>query len=225
MTTIKTTLLVSVTNTSIRHKTTDPDEAAMLFTHYAEASDDGKGDMARETVTLHAHTGQYHTDPSARGDDGPVVKTVYDLRATWHLVARHLGYNARLRTITGAMVPEITECIPWYVVDTSDGTEYIDASWIGDLPGLDNAGDIVSFADDASIGDRETITDALKDYVNGTIYGVERIDGYGAHLTMPGYLDQTEWSVFETEHDAIVYLVEMYEDEEAESDDGLDITA
>ena len=44
--------------------------------------------------------------------------------------------------------------------------------------------------------------------------------GYGARLSAPGYLDCTEWAVFETEDEAREYLEEMYpDDEEDEPED------
>lgn len=38
------------------------------------------------------------------------------------------------------------------------------------------------------------------------------IIGYGARLTAPGYLDCTEWVVFDTVQEAIDYLESMYLD-------------
>jgi len=42
------------------------------------------------------------------------------------------------------------------------------------------------------------------------------IEGYGARLSAPGYLDCTEWAVFDTVAQAEQYLEEMYGDEESE---------
>lgn len=40
----------------------------------------------------------------------------------------------------------------------------------------------------------------------------ERVMGYGARLSAPGYLDATEWTVFDSEKAAWSYLLENYED-------------
>ena len=39
---------------------------------------------------------------------------------------------------------------------------------------------------------------------------MQRIVGYGARLSAPGYLDCTDWCVFDTEQEAIDYLAETY---------------
>lgn len=41
---------------------------------------------------------------------------------------------------------------------------------------------------------------------------VTTVYGFGARLSAPGYLDCTEWSIFDTEKEAADYLLEMYED-------------
>ena len=43
--------------------------------------------------------------------------------------------------------------------------------------------------------------------------------GYGARLSAPGYLDCTDWAVFDTEDEAVEYLAEEYlnwEDDDGE---------
>jgi len=39
-------------------------------------------------------------------------------------------------------------------------------------------------------------------------------DGWGARLSAPGYLDCTDWCVFETEAEATEYLDDTYGDDE-----------
>ncbi len=39
------------------------------------------------------------------------------------------------------------------------------------------------------------------------------VEGYGARLSAPGYMDCTEWCVFATEKEAREYLAEMYDDD------------
>ena len=40
------------------------------------------------------------------------------------------------------------------------------------------------------------------------------INGYGARLSAPGYLDCTEWTVFDTEKEAREFLKETYDVED-----------
>ena len=46
------------------------------------------------------------------------------------------------------------------------------------------------------------------------ILDVKVAEGWGARLSAPGYMDCTEWAVFQTESEAIEYLEEMYGDDE-----------
>ena len=48
---------------------------------------------------------------------------------------------------------------------------------------------------------------------------VTRIEGYGARLSAPGYLDCTEWGVYESRAAAKAALDEMYGDDEADEAD------
>lgn len=172
-------------------ETTDATEASDVYRHYCDASDRGEGRMARETVTM-------------LSDDEPV--------------AEHTGYDARLESMDdGAFMPSfITEKTSWYSVESSDGTTFIQLSDVGDLPGLTVVGDTVSSPDDSTEPYAcrwITIRDALCDFVDGTIESIEFITGHGARLSAPGYMDCTEYTIHDTEHDAIVYLVDTYANE------------
>ena len=47
----------------------------------------------------------------------------------------------------------------------------------------------------------------VKNYTeNDEIYEISILDGYGARLTMPGFMDCTPWAVFETELEAKQYI-------------------
>jgi hypothetical protein len=63
--------------------------------------------------------------------------------------------------------------------------------------------------------------DALDDFVEGEIHEVTRRDQcWGARLSAPGYMDCTDWcGGFATEEEAEAYLVEMYGDDEEESEE------
>lgn len=59
------------------------------------------------------------------------------------------------------------------------------------------------------------------EYICGTsILGMEaakevnKVTGWGARLSAPGYLDSSEWELFETEEEARTYLMETYGDDE-----------
>lgn len=41
---------------------------------------------------------------------------------------------------------------------------------------------------------------------------VEKIEGYGVRLSASGYLDCTEWSVFDTEIEAVNYVLDTFVD-------------
>jgi hypothetical protein len=55
---------------------------------------------------------------------------------------------------------------------------------------------------------KEVWTDS--EYLKPGEYTVETIEGYGARMSAPGYLDCTEWSVFSTEEEARAYLQETF---------------
>ena len=48
---------------------------------------------------------------------------------------------------------------------------------------------------------------------------VEFVSAYGARLSAPGYMDCTEWSVFDTQEKAEQYLVDTYGDDIEEGED------
>ena len=49
-------------------------------------------------------------------------------------------------------------------------------------------------------------------YEGDKIDHIRILDGYGARLSMPGYLDATDWTVFATKEEAEQYLIETYDD-------------
>jgi hypothetical protein len=195
------TITIIVGNVGTVLETTDTQEASDIYRHYCEASDRGDGRMARENVTMmHTVTHKDINGTERIVDDVPVLE--------------HVGYDSRLESMDdGAFMPSnITDKQSWYEVDTDDGTDWIAVSMVGELPGLSNVGDLVSFPDDCSPENQTTIRESLGDYVRSEIINtIERIEGYGACLSAPGYTDCTDTVVCKTEHDAIVYLVETYE--------------
>lgn len=47
-------------------------------------------------------------------------------------------------------------------------------------------------------------------YYDGNVWQARIVDGYGARLSMAGYLDCTEWTVFDTKEKAVSFLSENY---------------
>ena len=87
------------------------------------------------------------------------------------------------------MKPEIIEQ-DWYKVETSDGTWWVPDDCVGNT-----IQDIMEF----------------EDYVEGIPQEYEKIHGFGARLSAPGYMDCTEWCVFDNECEAVSYLCETYD--------------
>jgi hypothetical protein len=57
--------------------------------------------------------------------------------------------------------------------------------------------------------------DLVADYEADTD-DIERVEGHGARLSMPGYMDCTEWTVFDTREEAAQYLLDTYFDTDPE---------
>jgi hypothetical protein len=57
-----------------------------------------------------------------------------------------------------------------------------------------------------------SMTTEFEDYIDSYyIYSIEVMVGYGARLSMPGFLDCTNWTFHDSETEAMLYLEEMYE--------------
>lgn len=103
------------------------------------------------------------------------------------------------------MKKQITDKVRWLRVETNQGTECVSVFDTGlDWPNSEG------LPEDAL---QESL-DQLQDYCEGKPASWENIQGYGARLSAPGYLDCTEWTVFDTPERAREYLEEMYGDEE-----------
>jgi hypothetical protein len=110
------------------------------------------------------------------------------------------------------MQHQVTGLKNWLRVETSTGSEFIRIADVGLF--VRNSQTLTHPATDAELF---TAKVKISPYCDGEPQTWENIKGYGARLSAPGYLDCTEWSVFETEEEAREYLEEMYpEDEEDE---------
>lgn len=108
----------------------------------------------------------------------------------------------------GFMEREITGLEKWIEIDGPCGTTWVPA---------DVAGDVVVAVKLGNGSRAEEL--ALQFYEGSTIWTVELKEGFGARLSAPGYLDCTEWSVFDTAEEAEQYLQDTYgADEEEEGE-------
>ena len=89
----------------------------------------------------------------------------------------------------------------WVEIEGEIGTEFIDADLIGDIEPYQ--------------GPSIPVPEAIADYCeNRTVTEVKIVDGFGARFSAPGYLDRTEWAVFQTEAEAEAYLAEQQDDDD-----------
>jgi hypothetical protein len=114
------------------------------------------------------------------------------------------------------MEREITDKIAWFEIDGNSGTDYVPASVVG-YPRMHR------LCLDATVESQDfprlfTLLESyVKDYTENTrITGITLIEGYGARLSAPGYLDCTGWVVFDTKEEAEEYLEDNYLDEDEE---------
>jgi hypothetical protein len=126
----------------------------------------------------------------------------------------------------------------WYVVETNHGTDCVPAD-VCSVPHVEQgqgpydedsfvAYFVEQLGPNATDTEREVaeskgenewaeVAGALRAYVNGHRFdSVELVEGWGARLSAPGYLDCTDWCVFDTEEEAVAYLDETYGEEDDE---------
>lgn len=83
------------------------------------------------------------------------------------------------------MIPEYTDEQKWWCVDGTEG--------------------VFMFEEHGY-----TKEEAIQQY-HGTPFEVECVFGVGVRLTMPGFLDCTEWDVFDTKKEAREYVLNHWE--------------
>jgi len=89
---------------------------------------------------------------------------------------------------TPFMVPQYEQGF-WYEIETSCGGVAIPADLVGNSP---------SPAD-------------FHDYIEGEYASHEKVEGVGARLSAPGYMDCTEWAVFGSLDEAKQHIEDTYE--------------
>ncbi len=107
----------------------------------------------------------------------------------------------------GFMQPQI-EWDEWIVIDGDNGITFIPSYLVGTIH--ISEGDTIdceSLDGDDEPYDWAGIISSLGDYYDGhRIDEVSIRSGWGARLSAPGYMDCTEWCVFDTEQEARDYL-------------------
>ena len=108
----------------------------------------------------------------------------------------------------GFMQKQVTGLEDWAQVETNCGTEFVPLTQLGiKLPNIDKYGDESVWLVDCAC--------LLMDYLEGnSIYSIQEREVYGARLSAPGYMDCTEWAVFDTKQEAIDYLEDTFGDGE-----------
>jgi len=77
----------------------------------------------------------------------------------------------------------------WYEVETSNGSVAIPADLVGNDPSPED----------------------FSDFCEGDYESHEKVEGIGARLSAPGYMDCTDWSVFETLEAAKQHIEDTFE--------------
>ncbi len=101
------------------------------------------------------------------------------------------------------MEPEITDCQKFYEVDGDMGIEFVPYYLVGEI-------DLDEFDDYSN----HPIPEQLSDYVETSqATRIEIVEGFGARMSAPGYMDCTFWCVYHSIEEAKACLEEMYGDD------------
>jgi hypothetical protein len=112
------------------------------------------------------------------------------------------------------MQKQISEKQTWFAVDGNCGIDYIPTDVVGG-----HVAPVGTVYTDEVTG-FEDLCARAKDYTSNTsVTEITVVEGYGARLSAPGYMDRTEWTVHETEAEASEYLDETYPDEDEDEDE------
>jgi hypothetical protein len=109
------------------------------------------------------------------------------------------------------MQRQITHFQNWLRIETTHGTEFISVAETSLF-----VRDSVTRTHPMTDAERAATTAKIRPYTTGEPQSWENVTGFGARLSAPGYLDCTEWTVFDTEDEAHEYLAEISDDEDGE---------
>jgi hypothetical protein len=121
------------------------------------------------------------------------------------------------------MEQQVTSKQAWYMIDGPMGTDYIPADVVGVTVTTNGkkryaTPDEIRDLDETAVDPdsvRQPVPKALADYTeNKESWNIELIEGFGARLSANGYMDCTEWAVFDTAEEAQAYLDEYYPEDE-----------
>lgn len=114
----------------------------------------------------------------------------------------------------GFMEKQVTGLERWVEIDGTSGTTAVPYDIL--------SSEEIAIAEsvDGDANEPEDLQAHFGDYYDGKVWSVTTRQGYGARLSAPGYMDCTEWSVFDTKAEAREYLEDMYGDDEDDSEDG-----
>jgi hypothetical protein len=105
----------------------------------------------------------------------------------------------------GFMQKQITGKQNWLRAETTHGTEFISVADTS-LFVRDSRTQTHTMTED----ERAAAVAKIQQFTEGMPQEWENIQGYGARLSAPGYLDCTDWNVYDTEQEAREVLEEMY---------------
>jgi hypothetical protein len=106
------------------------------------------------------------------------------------------------------MQRQITGKCKWLEVETTHGTEIIPQELVAD----------VSDCDAENVENMPLWFNTVQQYTEGEPKEWKWIEGYGARLSAPGYMDCTDWTVFDSPEQAQAHLEEMYPEDEDEDE-------
>lgn len=112
------------------------------------------------------------------------------------------------------MEQQITTKRRWLEIDGTCGITAVD---MDDLTAEEQA--IAESVEGDESAELDELQAHFGEYYEGDVQSVSVREGYGARLSAPGYLDCTEWTVFDTEKEAQAYLDETYGDDDEEEED------
>lgn len=110
------------------------------------------------------------------------------------------------------MERDVTPKQHWISADSPEDIVYVPVNVVGSLAEVKAAIEAWERDDDGK-PDREPPA-LLSDYLPSRVWSLEIVKGYGARLSAPGYLDCTEWAVFQTAKAAETYLEETFGDDD-----------
>lgn len=109
------------------------------------------------------------------------------------------------------MQPQVTRLQNWLRVETTHGTEWVDSASLSLF-----VRESETKTHPMSEQERAETVKTIQPYTEGTPLSWENVKGFGARLSAPGYIDCTEWTVFDTEDEAREYLAETYPEDDAD---------